>query len=65
MRAIPLLRSRRTFALALLLLIVLLLLPTPVAAAPTVVAGSAIVLDVGSGQPLFAQASDETIAPPR
>lgn len=63
MRATPLLRSRRALALAALLLILVLLLPSPAAAASTVAAGSAIVLDVASGQALFEQASGVSIAP--
>lgn len=63
MRATPLLRSRRVLVLACLVLLVLLLLPDPVSAAPAIVAGNAIVLDVASGQALFAQASGEVIAP--
>jgi len=62
-RATPTLRSRRVLILTALLLILLLLLPTPAAAAPPIAAGNAIVLDVASGQPLFAQGSGEAIAP--
>ncbi len=63
MRATSPQRSRRVLILTTLLLIVLLLLPMPVAAAPSLAAGSAIVLDVASGQILFEQASGAVIAP--
>ena len=63
MRATPLLRSRRALAIACLIPLALAFFPPPVGAAPAIVAGNAIVLDVASGQPLFAQASGAAVAP--
>lgn len=63
MRATSPPRFRRVLILTALLLIVLLLLPMPAAAAPSLAAGSAIVLDIASGQVLFEQASGAVTAP--